>query len=163
MGSLPPGFTKSARRWGVLLLAVWLLALLPARPLLAQDATYTVVAGDTLAAIAERLGVPLDALVAANQIENPALIQVGQVLVIPGADGTVPAAAIPAVTVPAQPGDTPVRVATRLGVDPRRSRRSTKPAWMHASSRASRCACRPRPHRHRSTSAPSRTRASPRQ
>ncbi|MEZ4580616.1 MAG: LysM domain-containing protein [Caldilineaceae bacterium] len=72
MGSLPPGFTKSARRWGVLLLAVWLLALLPARPLLAQDATYTVVAGDTLAAIAERLGVPLDALVAANQIENPA-------------------------------------------------------------------------------------------
>ncbi|MEZ4609503.1 MAG: LysM domain-containing protein [Caldilineaceae bacterium] len=77
-------------RWGVLLLAVWLLALLPARPLLAQDATYTVVAGDTLAAIAERLGVPLDALVAANQIENPALIQVGQVLVIPGADGTCP-------------------------------------------------------------------------
>ena len=112
------------RRWATLLLAVWLSALLPARPLLAQDsaATYTVVAGDTLAAIAQRLGVPLDALVAANQIENPALIQVGQVLVVPGADGTVPAAAIPIAdipteTVPAQPGDTPVRVAARLGAD----------------------------------------------
>ncbi|MEZ4580615.1 MAG: LysM peptidoglycan-binding domain-containing M23 family metallopeptidase [Caldilineaceae bacterium] len=42
----------------------------------------------------------------------------GQVLAIPGADGTLPAAAMPAVTVPAQPGDTPVRVAARLGVDP---------------------------------------------
>ena len=47
---------------------------------------YTVVPGDSLFTIANRFGVPLSALVAANpQITNPNLIFPGQVICIPGA------------------------------------------------------------------------------
>lgn len=45
--------------------------------------TYTVVAGDTLYAIARKLGVTVDAIVAANNIANPSLIKPGQELNIP--------------------------------------------------------------------------------
>lgn len=45
--------------------------------------TYTVVAGDTLALIAERFGTTVAALQAANGIDDPNTINVGQVLVIP--------------------------------------------------------------------------------
>jgi murein DD-endopeptidase MepM/ murein hydrolase activator NlpD len=95
------------------------LTLVPARPTLAQESppTYTVVPGDTLAEIAQRLGVTLDALVTANQIADPSLIRVGQVLVIPNADGTVPAAAVATVTRRARPGETPAGMAARLNVD----------------------------------------------
>ena len=44
---------------------------------------YVVARGDSLSAIAGRVGVPLDALVAANGIANPNLIYVGQVLTVP--------------------------------------------------------------------------------
>ncbi len=44
---------------------------------------YAVVAGDTLYAIARRFGTTVDALVKANNIANPNLIRVGQVLKIP--------------------------------------------------------------------------------
>lgn len=47
--------------------------------------TYTVRAGDTLGKIAAQFGVTVAAIVEANNIEDPSLIQVGQVLVIPGA------------------------------------------------------------------------------
>lgn len=50
--------------------------------------TYTVVAGDTLSAIAARFGTTVTALVQANNIVNPNLIYVGQVLNIPGGTGT---------------------------------------------------------------------------
>jgi LysM repeat protein len=50
--------------------------------------TYTVVAGDTLTAIALRFGTTVNAIVQANGIVNPNLIYVGQVLNIPG--GTAP-------------------------------------------------------------------------
>ena len=47
---------------------------------------YTVVPGDTMFLIANRFGVPLPALIAANpQITNPNLIFPGQVICIPGA------------------------------------------------------------------------------
>ena len=47
-------------------------------------ATYTVRPGDTLSEIAERFGVSLDALIAANpQITDPDRIFPGQVIVIP--------------------------------------------------------------------------------
>jgi LysM repeat protein len=49
----------------------------------ATPATYAVAAGDTLARIATRFGVSVDALVAANDINNPNQIQVGDQLVIP--------------------------------------------------------------------------------
>ncbi len=45
--------------------------------------TYTVKAGDTLTKIAVRFGVKLDALIAANNLSNPNLLRVGQVLTIP--------------------------------------------------------------------------------
>lgn len=45
--------------------------------------TYTVKPGDTLSAIALKFGTTVAAIVAANNIANPNLIQVGQVLVIP--------------------------------------------------------------------------------
>ena len=45
--------------------------------------TYTVKAGDTLTAIALKYGTTVAAIVAANNIANPNLIQVGQVLIIP--------------------------------------------------------------------------------
>ena len=45
--------------------------------------TYTVKTGDTLTAIAIKFGITVPALAAANNIANPNLIQVGQVLVIP--------------------------------------------------------------------------------
>ena len=45
--------------------------------------TYTVVEGDTLAAIAQRFGTSVEALQEANGIEDPDEIVIGQVLVIP--------------------------------------------------------------------------------
>ncbi|MFE2410852.1 LysM peptidoglycan-binding domain-containing protein [Kitasatospora sp. NPDC059408] len=66
-------------------------------------ATHTVVAGDTLSAIAARYGVGLDAVVNANpQIADPDRIEVGQVISLPTA--TAGAAAPPVHTV--VPGDT---------------------------------------------------------
>ncbi len=56
---------------------------------------YTVVAGDTLDSIAQRFGVTVDAIVAANHLPDAASIAVGQVLIIPGADFTAPATAPP--------------------------------------------------------------------
>lgn len=45
--------------------------------------TYTVQAGDTLSKIANQFGVTVNSLVQANNIQDPNLIQVGQVLQIP--------------------------------------------------------------------------------
>jgi lysozyme len=45
--------------------------------------TYTVKAGDTLSAIAAKFGTTVAAIAAANNISNPNIISVGQVLVIP--------------------------------------------------------------------------------
>lgn len=63
---------------------------------------YTVVAGDNLTRIAARFGTTVAALVQANNIVNPNLIYVGQVLNIPG--GTV---APPPTAAPGQPTATP--------------------------------------------------------
>ncbi len=46
--------------------------------------TYTVLAGDTLDVIAERFGTTAEVIAEANGIEDPAQLEVGQVLVIPG-------------------------------------------------------------------------------
>ena len=70
--------------------------------------TYTVQPGDTLFVIANRFGVDLTNLAAANGITDINLISVGQVLVIPGAESLLPVTA-------ARPGDSLADVATRLG------------------------------------------------
>ena len=57
------------------------------------------VAADTLAAIAARVGVTVAALVAFNAIENPDALRLGQELRIPPADFQPP-------PVPAEPGPT---------------------------------------------------------
>ncbi|NUQ36786.1 MAG: peptidoglycan DD-metalloendopeptidase family protein [Caldilineales bacterium] len=82
---------------------------------------HTVIAGETLALIAERYGVSVAALVAANQIADPNLIIVGQQLTIPAAGaGVVPSAFSPpdVIRVPLRPGDTLSRIARRYDVDP---------------------------------------------
>jgi len=50
--------------------------------------TYTVVAGDTLGSIARRFNTTFQAIAAANNIANPNLIYVGQVLNISGGSGS---------------------------------------------------------------------------
>ena len=47
---------------------------------------YVVKSGDTLYAIARRYGLTVDALREANQLRNPALLSVGQALLIPRED-----------------------------------------------------------------------------
>ncbi len=51
----------------------------------AASATYTVQPGDTLYDIAQRFGSTVDALVEANDITDPDVLEVGQVLEIPPA------------------------------------------------------------------------------
>jgi LysM repeat protein len=57
---------------------------------------YTVVAGDTLLAIASRFGVTLDEIVAANNLADPNFLRIGQQLIIPNQTPTpAPATATP--------------------------------------------------------------------
>lgn len=51
---------------------------------------YVVQAGDTLSSIAQRFGTTLEALVQANNISNPNLIYVGQIIIIPSGPTPVP-------------------------------------------------------------------------
>lgn len=55
--------------------------------------TYTLRWGDTLGAVAHRLGVSVSALAGANHIRNPNRVRAGQVLVVPGRPGPAPAPA----------------------------------------------------------------------
>jgi len=80
---------KKLRSW--LLLLCLGLALLPG-PGRAQDAAhagpvYIVQSGDTLWAIAQRFGVTVDELVAANSLLNANALNAGDALVIPGLEG----------------------------------------------------------------------------
>lgn len=62
----------------------------PPPPPPSPGGTYIVQRGDTLSAIARRFGVTYQAIAQANNIANPNLIYVGQVLIIPGGSGGVP-------------------------------------------------------------------------
>ncbi|MFN9266293.1 MAG: LysM peptidoglycan-binding domain-containing protein, partial [Acidobacteriota bacterium] len=60
--------------------------------------TYTVQAGNTLSGIARKFGVPLSALIAANQITDPNQLKVGDKLLIPSVDtdlSTLPPPPVP--------------------------------------------------------------------
>lgn len=65
--------------------------LFPAPPANCSGFYYTVRPGDTMFTIAQRFGVPLPALIAANpQIPNPSLIFPGQVICVPSTQPVVP-------------------------------------------------------------------------
>lgn len=76
--------------------------------------TYRVKNGDTLWAIAIAHGVPLDAILAANDISDPDTVWAGRELTIPGSQAPPAAAASPTAPAPAAPAvvppdDMPVR------------------------------------------------------
>jgi LysM repeat protein len=74
--------------------------------------TYTVQLGDALSRIAEMYGTSAGALAAANCIENPDVLSVGQVLRVPGVEPTAPPTPTPEPTQPPQgpPPDQPTPV-----------------------------------------------------
>ena len=85
----------------VLLRALRVLAVLvlgglwSAAPALAEETrAYTVQPGDTLYRLSQRFGTTVEALVALNDIRDPDLILVGQVLLVP--ETGLPAAGVPA-------------------------------------------------------------------
>jgi LysM repeat protein len=90
------------------LLSVVMLVLLAASPLAAQQNTYVVQPGDTLARIASQFGTTVAALQSANNIANPNRIFVGQVLVLP--------VAVRPTTYTVQPGDNLAAIAARYNV-----------------------------------------------
>jgi WD40 repeat protein/LysM repeat protein len=95
------------RHWLLGLPAICLLLALWAG-VVSADTTYVVQPGDTLSHLARRFSTTVQALVAANQIADPDLIYVGQVLTIP--DNGV------STTYVVQPGDTLSELAVRSSV-----------------------------------------------
>ncbi len=113
---LPRQFTRllfSTCTAALLCLALLTFAAHAQEPPTDNIGSYTVVAGDSLSAIAARFGVPLDALVTANNIADPALIEIGQTLIIPNPDNPALLAAVDAVAVRTLPGDTLLAVTER--------------------------------------------------
>lgn len=98
------------------LLAILLLPLLLlfAAGVAHADTTHVVQPGDTLWEIAMQYGVSMDAIVEANNLENPRVIRLGSTLTIPGVDGPLMALPMPAPggTAPAAPdsGEVPVNL-----------------------------------------------------
>ena len=84
--------------------------------------TYVVQPGDTVYSISVRYGVSVDAIAAANNLDPHYTIYVGQTLVIPGGDGSVPTPS-PVTPVPGgcsqthvvQPGENLFRIGLNYG------------------------------------------------
>jgi membrane-bound lytic murein transglycosylase D len=91
-----------------------------------QDQTYTVQGGDSLSVIARRYNTSISELVTINQLANRNALKVGQKLVLPQQNGTVPTlvvnatapvvAATPQDTYTVARGDTLSRISSRFNV-----------------------------------------------
>ncbi len=105
------------RRMTVIGLALALLMMLAPHTVMAQGIgqTHVVQPGENLFRIALRYGVSVQALATINGVANPALIYVGQQLVIPATSATAPPTPTPA---PATPDATSVFVTPTLVVSP---------------------------------------------
>ena len=77
------------------------------------DGIYVVRRGDSIERIATRLGVDAQALLAANEIRNRNVIQVGQQLIIPTAPGAVVTLAAAVTTPPSAITDAPIVAANQ--------------------------------------------------
>lgn len=87
----------------------------PPPPVCPGGTLYTVRSGDTMWLIAQRFGVSLDALIAANpQVKDPSLVFPGQVLCVPGPPA--PPACPGGFLYTVQPGDTLFAIAQKFGV-----------------------------------------------
>ncbi|HZD11250.1 MAG TPA: LysM domain-containing protein [Candidatus Binatia bacterium] len=111
----------SKLRWVIIPIVVALALVMVVNTALA-DTSYTVQPGDTLYAIAGRFGTTVEAIVAANNIVNPNIIHVGQVLTIPGEGGSPGPTPTPPPpggggggTYTVAPGDTLSAIARRFG------------------------------------------------
>jgi len=83
--------------------------------------TYVVRSGDNLSEIAARFGVTLEALMAANGIQNPDWIAVGQKLVIPKPGESTPTATVPPVPTATEtplPFEPPTPIVTQTPTSP---------------------------------------------
>ena len=69
-------------------------------------ASFVVQGGDTMISIAERHGVPLESLLAANALDRSSIIYPGQVLALPGSGSAAPAEP-PTPAAPAPPASAP--------------------------------------------------------
>lgn len=110
-------------------ISMMLIGLLLMQVTAVSAATYTVRPGDTLSSIAAQFGVSTQAIIQANDIPNPDLINPGLVLEIPDgtpstpstpsstpADTPPPASSIPG-TYTVQSGDSLSRIATQFGTN----------------------------------------------
>src|SRR5690606_7524019 len=91
----------------------------PVAPSTRRAGSYVVRSGDTLGGIAQRHGTSVGAIASLNGIQNPNLIDPGQVLQMPGG---APAPTAPSTPRPTghiysvRPGDTLSGIASRFGV-----------------------------------------------
>ncbi len=67
--------------------------LTPTKPPSPTPSTYTVRAGDTISNIAEEFDISMEELMAANRLQDPNELSVGQVLIIPEVEGAAATAA----------------------------------------------------------------------
>ncbi len=113
-----PSPWRLALSTALLLLGIFWWALLPGAGH-AQDGVgrYTVVAGDSLSAIAARFGVPVDALIQINNITDPSLIRVGQELLIPTDAAALALGVIETAPLYAEAGETLGSLAARTNQD----------------------------------------------
>jgi LysM repeat protein len=74
---------------------------------------YTIAEGDTPLAIAQEYDVPVELLLAANEITDPTLLQIGQQLVIPPTEGLTQG--VPIILYDLEAGDTLLGLASKFG------------------------------------------------